>query len=124
MSIYYDLDSGLKITNAGGITVKVDNDVLVQSVRTILSTVPGERIMLPLFGSNLKYVLFDPMDEITENVIASEIADAINTWEDRITVTGIEVESLYDLNVYSVIVKYVINTTGIYSEFSLGLKAK
>ena len=124
MSIYYDLDSGLEITNVGGIKVKVDNEVLVQSVRTILSTVPGERLMMPLFGSNLKYVLFDPMDEITENVIATEIADAINNWEDRITVTGVEVESLYDLNVYSVTVKYVINTTGIYSEFSLGLKAK
>jgi len=124
MTIYYDLDSGLKITPNGTILVKEDNAVIVQSIRTILSTVPGERIMNPNFGSKIKYVLFDPMDEITENVIAAEIQDAIIEWEDRVIVTGIEVESLYDLNVYSVSIKYVVKTTGVHSEFSLGLQAK
>ena len=124
MSTYFDLDSGLTITTAGSIKVKVDNDAIIQSIRTILSTVPGERLMLPLFGSNLKYALFDPMDEITENVISTEIQDAINTWEDRITVTSVVVESLYDLNIYSVSINYIVNSTGIHSEFSLGLKAK
>jgi len=124
MTVYRDLDFGLLITASGNIHIKNDNAAIVQSIKTILSTTPGERIMFPEFGSNLKYVLFDPMDHITENLIATEIQDAINLWEDRISIIDVVVESLYDLNVYSVTVQYVVKETSEHSEFSLGLKAK
>lgn len=124
MTTYADLDIGLLITPSGNIHIKKDHEAIIQSVRTILSTTPGERIMNPTFGSNLKYMLFDPMDYITENSIAVEIQTAINNWEDRIIVRSVDVESLYDLNVYSVAISYVIRETGQQSQFSLGLKAK
>lgn len=124
MAVYRDLDIGLLITPSGNIHIKKDQDVIIQSIKTILSTVKGERIMNPTFGSNIKYVLFDPMDDITENVIKTEIQDSINEWEDRVYVDDVLVESLYDLNIYSVTIYYTIAATGVHSEFSLGLQAK
>jgi len=108
---YSDLSRGLTITSEGEVKKVYDFDSVMQSVTTILSTIKGERLMLPEFGSDLKFILFEPMDHITEQLIESEIKDAINRWEDRITITRVDVTSLYDRNGYAISIKSRNNTT-------------
>jgi phage baseplate assembly protein W len=65
---------------------QVKSDLLV-----LLLTEPGERVMLPEFGTPLKRFFFEPNDSIVVDNIKQVIADSIRTWEPRIAVTQIEV---------------------------------
>ena len=76
---------------AGGIAL-VDRDrELEESLRLILSTVPGERPMRPDFGCAIHYFMFSPIDATTGGRIAEEVERAIEMWEPRIDLLGVEV---------------------------------
>lgn len=67
---------------------QVKSDLLV-----LLLTEPGERVMLPEFGTSLKKFLFEQNDSIVYQQVREEIARAISTWEPRIAVQDIYVGS-------------------------------
>ena len=59
----------------------------------LLLTNPGERVMLPSYGTPLRTLLFEPNDAILEIRAKQMIADSISTWEPRIVITNIEVKN-------------------------------
>ena len=69
----------------GGIN-QVKSDLLV-----LLLTEPGERVMLPDFGTPLRQFFFEPNDEVLVEGVRSAIVDSIRKWEPRIRVTEIDV---------------------------------
>ena len=50
------------------------------SVRQVLSTERGERIMLPNFGASLKKYLFEPLDETTYQNVKYEVVTSISRY--------------------------------------------
>jgi phage baseplate assembly protein W len=74
----------------GGVN-QVKSDLLV-----LLLTEPGERVMLPEFGTPLKQFFFEPNDSIVVENVKQAIADSIRKWEPRIAVTQIDVTNSYD----------------------------
>ena len=62
----------------------------------LIMTNPGDRVMLPLYGTNLRKYLFEQSGVGLNNQIRDEIISAIDTWEPRITVTEITVETLME----------------------------
>jgi phage baseplate assembly protein W len=60
-----------------------------QSIRLILQTDPGERVMRPTFGAGLRGYLMDPNTPSTRAQIALDVQAALQTWEPRITVTSV-----------------------------------
>ena len=111
ISIYSDLDYNLTIDVAGKVSIIRDHESIKQSIRTILTTYPGERIMLPEFGSTLRTLLFDPMDDFTAELIEAEIKDNINRWENRIYIESVDVDPDYDRNKYDISITYIIIAT-------------
>jgi phage baseplate assembly protein W len=65
---------------------QVKSDMLV-----LLLTEPGERVMLPEFGTPLKQFFFEPNDEEVTERVKDVIAASIKNWEPRIAVTQIDV---------------------------------
>ena len=63
-----------------------------QSIRLILETEPGERVMRPTFGAGLRRYLMDPNTPATRAQIALDVQAALATWEPRIMVTAVTVE--------------------------------
>lgn len=59
-------------------------DAIKDSVRSILNTQVGERIMLPEFGSRVKEYLFEGMREETFTLMEHEIVASLQKWEPRI----------------------------------------
>ena len=57
-----------------------DLDLVESSIYQILNTYPGERVHLPTFGSRLKLLVFEPLDEFLGIQIKEEIKNAINDW--------------------------------------------
>ena len=62
-----------------------------QSIRIILGTQHGERVMRPLFGSNLRTLVFAPNNASTANLARYYVTEALARWEPRIDVLDVVV---------------------------------
>lgn len=59
----------------------------------LLLTEPGERVMLPEFGTPLKQFFFEPNDTEIVDRVKEVVSNSIKTWEPRIAVTNIKVST-------------------------------
>lgn len=62
----------------------------------LLLTNPGERVMMPDYGTPLRQLLFEPNDSIVQDQAREMIISAITVWEPRITVDQIEITTSVD----------------------------
>lgn len=65
---------------------------VVQSLRILLATVPGERVMQPAYGCGLKRMVFEVINDSSITEIKDIITRAVLFFEVRITLHGIEVD--------------------------------
>src|SRR6476646_7333652 len=63
-----------------------------QSIRIILETAPGERVMRPSFGCGIHDLVFAAVDSTTLQRIRSEIETALRQYEARIEVLDITID--------------------------------
>ena len=117
MARYIDLDYKFNIDTTGNISTNKDIAVIKQSIKSILSTYPGERYMLPEFGSYIKTMLFEPMDAITRDSIKTEIRNAIGRWEPRVSIKNVNIKESIDQHVYDISIDFTINSTGQLDRF-------
>lgn len=73
-----------------------DVDQIKSDLLILLLTNPGERLMLPEFGTGLRDLIFDPNDITLHNKARDLIINAIRTWEPRISVEQVDVLSSVD----------------------------
>ncbi|WP_103352966.1 GPW/gp25 family protein [Amycolatopsis sp. CA-128772] len=64
---------------------------IVESIRLILATAPGERPMRPEFGCAVHDLVFAPADAATAGQIAYEVRTSLERWEPRIDLTDVVV---------------------------------
>jgi uncharacterized protein len=64
-----------------------------QSIRVILGTGHGERVMRPRFGCNLRSLAFAPNDEATANLARHMVLEGLTRWEPRIAVVDVAVSN-------------------------------
>lgn len=83
-----------------------DTDILVSSVKMLLTTRKGERIMQPDYGTNLSSILFELNVKGIENLVQQEIASALSKWEPRVGIQFLNVEKTADreITVYATFV--------------------
>jgi phage baseplate assembly protein W len=107
--IYSDLDltfRRLPVTN--DIALSYDEQAVVRSVRNLLLTGFYERPFQPNLGSNLNKLLFEPADQLTSNLIESEVRDVISNFEPRITVNTINVTISPDENSFNLSMTFFV----------------
>lgn len=74
----------------GGIVVTQDPNLQIQQhITSLVTTQPGERVMLPSYGVDTSKYVFSPNDETISAVLINETTAAINTWEPNVLVQGI-----------------------------------
>ena len=73
-------------------------DDIKQSIRIILETSPGERIMRPSFGCGIHDLVFTSLDSTVIQRIRSTVEDALRRWEARIDVIGVSVDEAATFN--------------------------
>ncbi|GIG90615.1 MULTISPECIES: GPW/gp25 family protein [Plantactinospora] len=79
----------LRLDAGGGIALVNREREIVEAIRLILGTAPGERPMRPEFGCGVHDYVFAPADENTAGQIAFEVRAALDRWEPRIEVTDV-----------------------------------
>lgn len=105
---YSDYDGSFTRASDGDVQRDTDVQAILNSLSNIILTFQGERRMLPTFAANISYLLFEPIDEVTARLIAENLIDSIRVWEDRINITGFDIEPLYDQNAYRCRLKFTI----------------
>jgi phage baseplate assembly protein W len=76
----------------GRIKTSSYEDDVAESIKIILLTKKGERMMRPDFGCNISRYMFDILDITTLKQIELEIEEAIKKWEYRIDNLQVQVQ--------------------------------
>jgi phage baseplate assembly protein W len=84
-------DSGFPNPDQWDFNTESDLLVLESSVRMLLLTAKGERLMEPEYGTNIRSILFEQNINGIESAIGEEIVSALTTWEPRLQLDTISV---------------------------------
>lgn len=103
-----DIDNEFRRGVNGDIISMTNNDAIANSLSNIFQTFQGSRRMVPDFAMPMYGLLFEPIDEVTANALASVILNGIERWETRIIVEGLDIEADPDKNQYEISLIYRI----------------
>ena len=81
----------LERTEGGDWSKSYDKEAIFGSIKQLILTQKGERVMYPNFGTNLRRYLFEPITQALISSIDTEIRMAIKTYEPRINVIDVRV---------------------------------
>ena len=96
----------------GGVGMLSDAEDIQSSLQILLSTRPGERVMLPRYGCNLDEMIFEPLTTTFKTYMKDLISTAILYFEPRIDVNNIELDDTGELEGRILIsVDYTIRST-------------
>ena len=94
------------------INKNVGTVAVINSIKNLLLTAHFEKPFHPEIGSNMRKMLFEPMDAIVATNIQNEIEQTINNYEPRARIKTIVVTPNYDKNAFSVQMEFfVLNVT-------------
>lgn len=68
-------------------------DLIKSNLLILLLTDPGERVMLPQYGTGLKKLLFEPNNVDLISTAKQMIINAIEKWEPRISLEQIDIST-------------------------------
>lgn len=113
-NIYSDLD--LRFIPQPGtkdVSLSYDEQAVIRSVKGLLLTKPYEKLWNPTVGSEIDSLLFEPITNLTANLLKNEIIRTIGNWEPRATIATIDVVAYPDQNGYNVSMFFYVgnNTT-------------
>ena len=106
--IWSDLHHDIKTDVQGSIKKVINVEAVKTSIDNILRTPRGTRVMLRDFGSDLKSMLFENIDDSLTDLIEDEIKNAITTWDNRIIVNAVDFKTDADRNQVTVLIKFAI----------------
>jgi len=86
----------LQVTPGGRIAGSAYELRVEESIFLILSTAPGERLMLPEFGCGMQDLIFAPNNESTISEVIHLVQEALTQQEPRIDVFDVNAESAPD----------------------------
>jgi phage baseplate assembly protein W len=75
-----------------GVAMLQDDADVASSLQILLSTMPGERVMQPLYGCNLSELLFESLDTRLKTLMADKVESAILYYEPRVTLESVTLD--------------------------------
>ena len=104
----------IELNGQGAIAVSADADKVAESIRIILGTAKGERVMRPDFGAGLQALVFEPISATTMALVKHGVEEALVTWEPRIDVLEVAVVVGGGRNRLDVTISYRVRATNTF----------
>ena len=95
---------------SGDVGKKTGASAVKSAIVSILKTNHNERMFQPEFGSNIRALLFEQMNPITEQRMKTEVENAVRNHEPRAEVLGITVDSQEEQNRYLVSILFNVSS--------------
>jgi phage baseplate assembly protein W len=112
--VYSDIDLTFsRRPGTNDVSMRYDDQAVIASVRNLLLTNFYERPFQPNVGSNLDKLLFEPVNDLTANILETEIRNVINNYEPRAKIDSLQITSNPNQASFSVYLRFYIgnNTT-------------
>lgn len=101
-----------RFEKSGGAVMSSEEQDVVESLRILLSTARGERVLVPAFGCDLESLQFESLSRSTKTYIIGLISRALLHFEHRIKVDRVELDdSRVNEGRVDILVEYRIKTT-------------
>lgn len=107
---YKDLDLSLTrhpVTN--DVSRRTGNAAIIGALKNLIQTNSYEKPFQPLYGSNLRRLLFEDVSPITADSIRIELTNCIQTYESRVGIDALRVQANPEENGYNVTLRFFIN---------------
>jgi Bacteriophage baseplate protein W len=101
----------LQTNPRGGILESEREEKIRQSIRIIIGTQHGERLMRPTFGCNLGTLVFAPNNAGTANLARHYVEEGLRRWEPRIILDAVGVQNDLEENRLLIRVDYRLRAT-------------
>jgi phage baseplate assembly protein W len=106
---FKDIGSSLQINPINRDLITIQNETAIaRSIRNLIFTEPGERFFNPNLGSRVTKLLFENFDEISAQLVKTEIEETIRNYEPRVDLIDVTVNPNYDSNEFNVTIRYKI----------------
>jgi uncharacterized protein len=86
-------DFPMRVGPRGGIATTGGGEEIDASLRMILSSAPGERVMRPDFGCAIWDLVFDSADANTLGLMALAVREAVGRWEPRVDLQAVSTQA-------------------------------
>ena len=101
----------VQITPGGSVRLVSGSEKIDASLRMILETAPGERVMRPDFGCAMWEQLFAPVNPNTLGLIEQSVREAIARWEPRIDLMSVVAAADRSGSVVNIDIGYRVRAT-------------
>ena len=91
-----------------------DIEAVKNSIANALLTSPGEKILNPRFGVDLRQYVFDPVSEFTTHSIRSRINSHLPRWEPRISLENVFVGADEEQQEYNITLQINVPSLDVY----------
>jgi phage baseplate assembly protein W len=91
-----------------------DVEAIKNSITNAFLTSPGDKILSPTYGIDLRRFLFEPIDDFTTEIIKDDIQTNLPLMEPRITVDDIFIDADEEQNQYNIELRIDIPSLGVY----------
>jgi len=106
----------LKIQEVSDVTAIFDYTAVAQSLNNLFRTLPGQKILNPVYGLDLRKYLFENVSVTVGYIIGLELNDLIPIFEPRVFITKINVAADAENNQYNIDIAYIVPTLQIASD--------
>lgn len=112
ISIYADFKKDLEISPVSDdLTLFKDEDAVKESIKNLLLTDRGERLMQPNIGGNIRAMLFENITPGVLTMIEDQVRTTIDLYEPRAEIIDVIVTSNIDDNVVKIQVQFYIRNS-------------
>ena len=109
--LYRDINLSFTVRDNGEVYKTIDAGAVKQAIKNLLLTNHFEKPFLPLYGGNLRDLLFELAHSSISEEITSNITRAIESYEPRAKIVDIRVDNRADYNSIGVTVEFrIVNT--------------
>ena len=109
VTIYQDFKKDLEISPlSSDLTVHKDEDSVKESIKNLILTDRGERLMQPNLGGNVTAMLFENITPAVMKLIEDNIRTTINLYEPRAELQNVAVTSNIDDNTVRVKITFYV----------------
>lgn len=96
---------------AGAIGMSSGLANIQQSIRIVLGTQYGERVMRPTFDCNMRSLVFAPNNLQTAVLARQYVMDGLQKWEPRIAVRSVDVTNAARIAMLLIEISYVVKSS-------------
>jgi phage baseplate assembly protein W len=107
--LYSDFFKDLTINPiSNDLAFRTNEEAIKESLKNLILTDRGERLMQPSVGSDVRASLFENATPVTLKILEERVREVINNFEPRVSLIDVDVTSFYDDNKVQVTIYFYV----------------